>query len=76
SRTVITSLTTLFVVFVLFVFGGGSIKGFAFALLVGIVVGTYSSIFVATPIMADFVGKLDEKVIDTRRKSSFAKAAR
>jgi SecD/SecF fusion protein len=53
SRTVITSLTTLLVVGILFVFGGTSIKGFAFALLIGIVVGTYSSIFVATPIMSD-----------------------
>ncbi len=74
SRTVITSLTTLFVVGVLFVFGGGSIKGFAFALLIGVVVGTYSSIFVATPIMADLVGKLDEKV-ESKAKSSFSKAA-
>lgn len=54
SRTTLTSLTTLFVVFVLFFFGGASIKGFAFALLVGIVVGTYSSIFVAAPLMYDF----------------------
>ena len=53
SRTVITSLTTLFVVLILFLFGGGSIRGFAFALLVGIVVGTYSSIFIATPVMSD-----------------------
>ena len=53
SRTVITSLTTLLVVGILFFFGGTSIKGFAFALLVGIVVGTYSSVFVATPIMSD-----------------------
>lgn len=53
SRTVITSLTTLLVVGILFFFGGTSIKGFAFALLVGIIVGTYSSIFVATPIMSD-----------------------
>lgn len=53
SRTVITSLTTLLVVAILFFFGGTSIKGFAFALLVGIIVGTYSSIFVATPIMSD-----------------------
>jgi SecD/SecF fusion protein len=53
SRTLITSLTTLLVVVILFLFGGGSIKGFAFALLVGIVVGTYSSIFVASPIVRD-----------------------
>ena len=53
SRTIITSLTTLFVVAILFFFGGDSIKGFAFALMVGIIVGTYSSIFIATPVMAD-----------------------
>jgi len=48
SRTVITSFTTLLVLLALFYFGGALIHGFAFALLVGIVVGTYSSIFVAT----------------------------
>ncbi|OAV46174.1 protein translocase subunit SecDF [Lewinella sp. 4G2] len=53
SRTVITSLTTALVVLVLLLFGGASIKGFAFALLVGIIIGTYSSIFVATPIVHD-----------------------
>jgi len=51
SRTVITSLTTFLVVLVLFLWGGAVIHGFAFALLVGIVVGTYSSIFVATPVI-------------------------
>ncbi|MBW2599193.1 MAG: protein translocase subunit SecF [Deltaproteobacteria bacterium] len=49
SRTVLTSLTTLFVVLALFIFGGAVIHDFAFALLVGILVGTYSSIFVASP---------------------------
>jgi SecD/SecF fusion protein len=53
SRTIITSLTTLFVVTILFAFGSGEIQGFAFALMVGILVGTYSSIFVATPIFFD-----------------------
>jgi preprotein translocase subunit SecF len=51
SRTILTSLTTLMVVVILFAFGGGIIHDFAFALLVGIVVGTYSSIFVASPIL-------------------------
>lgn len=51
SRTVITSLTTFLVVLVLFLWGGAVIHGFAFALLVGIVVGTYSSVFVATPVI-------------------------
>lgn len=49
ARTTLTSLTTLFVVFTLFVWGGEIIHAFAFTLLVGIVVGTYSSIFVASP---------------------------
>lgn len=61
SRTIITSLTTLFVVLVLFLFGGGSIKSFAFALLVGILVGTYSSVFIATPIVYDLTGELKAK---------------
>lgn len=51
SRTILTSLTTLFVVVALFLLGGGIIHDFAFALIVGIVVGTYSSIFVASPIL-------------------------
>jgi SecD/SecF fusion protein len=54
SRTLITSLTTLFTVFVLLLFGGASIKGFAFALLVGIGFGTYSSVFVASALVHDF----------------------
>lgn len=53
SRTLLTSLTTLFTVLILWIVGSGSIKGFAFALVVGIVVGTYSSIFIASPVMAD-----------------------
>ncbi len=51
SRTTLTSLTTFFVVLTLFFFGGEIIHGFGFTLLVGIVVGTYSSIFVASPIL-------------------------
>ncbi len=51
SRTILTSGTTLMVVLALFIFGGGVIHNFAFALLIGILVGTYSSIFVASPIL-------------------------
>ncbi|MEJ2156400.1 MAG: protein translocase subunit SecF [Desulfobacteraceae bacterium] len=51
SRTLLTSLTTLIVVIILFLYGGGIIHDFAFALLVGVLVGTYSSIFVASPIL-------------------------
>jgi len=54
SRTVITSLTTLFVVLCLYLFGGGVINDFAFVLLVGITVGTYSSIFIASAIVVDW----------------------
>lgn len=50
NRTLLTSLTTLFVVVVIFFFGGLALKGFSFPLLVGIIVGTYSSIFVASPV--------------------------
>jgi len=46
-------ITTLLVMIVIFLFGGDSIKGFMFALIVGVAVGTYSSLFVATPIMYD-----------------------
>jgi len=54
ARTTLTSLTTFFVVFTLFMFGGEIIHAFAFTLLVGVVVGTYSSIFVASPILMWF----------------------
>jgi preprotein translocase subunit SecF len=51
SRTILTSGTTLMVVLALFIFGGGVIHNFAFAMLVGILIGTYSSIFVASPLL-------------------------
>jgi preprotein translocase subunit SecF len=51
SRTTLTSLTTFFVVLTLYLFGGEILRGFSFTLLVGVVVGTYSSIFVASPIL-------------------------
>ncbi|MDD2450121.1 MAG: protein translocase subunit SecF [Sulfurimonas sp.] len=54
ARTTLTSLTTFFVVFMLFMFGGEIIHAFAFTLLVGVIVGTYSSIFVASPMLLWF----------------------
>ncbi|MBW1996767.1 MAG: protein translocase subunit SecF [Deltaproteobacteria bacterium] len=57
SRTLLTSMTTLVVVVSLFVLGGGVIHDFAFALLVGIIVGTYSSIFIASPILLIWEGR-------------------
>jgi preprotein translocase SecF subunit len=57
SRTVLTSMTTLFVVLSLFIFGGKVINDFAFVLLVGVMAGTYSSIFVASPLLIDWPSK-------------------
>jgi len=65
-RTMNTSITTLLVLLVIFIFGGPNIRGFVFALLVGIGVGTYSSVFVATPFVYDTT---------TRFKKLFAKAS-
>ncbi|MBW1941298.1 MAG: protein translocase subunit SecF [Deltaproteobacteria bacterium] len=56
SRTILTSTTTLIVIVALFVFGGSVIHDFAFALLIGVIVGTYSSVFVASPILLLFEG--------------------
>ncbi|MGZ3885133.1 MAG: protein translocase subunit SecF, partial [Bacteroidia bacterium] len=54
SRTILTSLTVFFVLVVIFIFGGESIRGFIFALLIGRVIGTYSSLCISTPIVVDF----------------------
>ena len=61
GRTINTSLTTLLVMLAIFTFGGDSIRGFMFALIIGVVVGTYSSLFVATPIMYDTSKKKEVK---------------
>ncbi len=61
GRTINTSMTTLVVLLAIFLFGGDSIKGFMFALIVGVIVGTYSSLFVASPIMYDTIGKGEGK---------------
>jgi len=57
SRTLNTSLTTLVVLIAIFIFGGESLRGFMFAMIVGVIVGTYSSLFIATPVMFDFLKK-------------------
>lgn len=54
SRTVMTSLTVFLTILILFIFGGEVTRGFAFAMLIGVITGTYSSIFVAAPILVDF----------------------
>lgn len=61
SRTLNTSLTTLVVLLAMFTFGADSLRGLLFALIVGVVVGTYSSVFIATPVMRDTINKLDKK---------------
>ncbi len=61
SRTFSTSLSTFFVLLAIFVFGGDVIRGFTFALLLGVVVGTYSSLFIATPVVYDTIKK-DETI--------------
>ena len=76
SRTLNTSLTTLVVLLAMFIFGAESLRGLLFALIVGVVVGTYSSLFIATPIMYDTVKKgdaaeaLKNKVKDERSSLS------
>jgi len=61
SRTILTSTTTLIVVVALFILGGGVIHDFAFAILIGIIVGTYSSIFVASPIILVWEGRFQKR---------------
>ncbi len=61
SRTILTSLTTLMVVVALFILGGGIIHDFAFALIIGILVGTYSSVYVASPILLAWQGRDKKK---------------
>ena len=64
SRTIMTSLTVFLTLLILFIFGGDTLKGFAFAMLIGVITGTYSSIFVAAPILVDLdkSGSLNQEV--------------
>ena len=61
SRTAVTGFSTILVLLVLFIFGGETIRGFSFAMLIGVIVGTYSSLFVATPIVVDALSRDQEK---------------
>lgn len=76
SRTVLTTLTAWMVVVVLYVMGGEGLHGFAFALVVGFLAGTYSSVFIATPILIDWIGVDDEPVAVDKKQSTKAVAAR
>ncbi|GAB3733625.1 protein translocase subunit SecDF [Spirosoma lituiforme] len=60
SRTAVTGFSTILVLLVLFIFGGETIRGFSFAMLIGVIVGTYSSLFVATPIVVDSLSRDQE----------------
>ena len=64
SRTVNTSVSTFIVLLIIFIFGGEAIKGFTFALMIGVIVGTYSSLFIATPAVIDFTKKEGDKEIN------------
>jgi len=64
SRTINTSLTMILVLLIMFVFGGESIRGFIFAMLIGIIVGTYSSLFIATPVLCDTMSEEEHKKIE------------
>lgn len=57
SRTLITGMSTIFVIIILFLFGGETIKGFTFAMLIGVIIGTYSSLCIGTPVLVDFSKK-------------------
>ncbi len=63
SRTILTSLTVMFVLVVIFIFGGDSIRGFIFALLIGRIIGTYSSLCISTPIVIDLSKSETNKAI-------------
>ncbi len=69
SRTINTSLTMILVLLIMFVFGGESIRGFIFAMLIGIVVGTYSSLFIATPVLVDTISDAEHKRIEEEHNS-------
>ncbi|SNS08338.1 SecD/SecF fusion protein [Belliella buryatensis] len=69
ARTLITSFTTLIVVLVLLIFGGEVLRGFSFALLIGVLVGTYSSIYIATPIVVDLMKReIESESTETAKK--------
>jgi SecD/SecF fusion protein len=70
NRTLITSGTTILVVIALLMFGGEVLRGFSFALLVGFVVGTYSSIFIAAPLVIDFENMSSKKVPEKAKKAA------
>lgn len=74
SRTINTSMTTFVVLLIIFIFGGEVIRGFVFALMIGVIVGTYSSLAIATPIMIDFSKRLAGETPDKSKVKETTKA--
>lgn len=70
SRTINTSATMIVVLLIMFIFGGESIRGFIFAMLIGIIVGTYSSLFIATPVLVDTISREDKKLIEKQHEEN------
>lgn len=70
SRTLVTSGTTLSAILFLLILGGSSIKGFAFAIVLGIIIGTYSSVFLASPLLYDFLGGGKDKESAEKKKEA------
>lgn len=68
SRTLITGMSTIFVILILFIFGGETIKGFTFAMLIGVLIGTYASLCIGTPVLVDF--SKDEKQPESKPVSN------
>jgi len=69
SRTLITGMSTIFVIVILFFFGGETIKGFTFAMLIGVLIGTYASLCIGTPVLVDF-SKDDAKLAEPKPAQS------
>lgn len=70
SRTVVTGLTTIGVLIILFLFGGEIIRGFSFAMLLGVIVGTYTSLFVASPVVVDLTRRTAGSMLETPAKKA------
>jgi len=70
SRTINTSLTMILVLLIMFIFGGESIRGFIFAMLIGIIIGTYSSLFIATPVLVDTISKEEKHNVEVKHQEA------
>jgi SecD/SecF fusion protein len=75
SRTIITALTTFLVVFVLFIAGGEVLRGFSFAMLLGVIFGTYSSIFIASSIVTDTMDSIEPSVAPQQSAATTGKSS-